>query len=289
MRGSGTMRRVSAASADDLRGEIRSRVRSAAVEHEPVAVESEARSREDTELAVAAQRGDADARERLIARLLPLVSNIARSYRAEGLEQADVVQEGILGVLRALERYEPERGIPFGAYATWWIRQSLQELRSDFMRPLRLPPRALQQLSRLKTEHGRFYAVERREPTLAELSQRTGIARDQVDSLVLADAKPRNLSEPIEGTGGEIGVLGDVIEDPLSADVYERVLDSVAGEQIRRLLGRLSDRERTIVDARFGFGDQRPQRLDEIGERLGVSAERVRQLEERALAKLRRS
>ncbi len=273
-------------SADELRKGIAGRLDAgpSAPDHE-----HDERGREDTALAVAAQNGDSAAREELIRRLLPLVSAIARSYRAEGLESADVVQEGVLGLLRALERYDPGLGIPFGAYATWWIRQSLQELRSDFMRPLRLPPRALRQLSQLKTAHSRFYASERREPTMNELSERTGIARDQVDSLVLADAQPRLLSEPVEGTEGEVGVLGDLVEDPLSADVYERVLDSVAGEQIRGLLGRLSDRERTIVDARFGFGDRPPQRLDEIGEQLGVSAERVRQLEERALAKLRHS
>ena len=242
---------------------------------------------EDTRLAVAAKAGDGAALERLIERFLPTLAAATRSYRVEGVDELDVVQEAVLGLLRALRRYDPQRGTPFAAYAAWWVRQSLQELRSDFMRPLRLPPRALRQLAQLKSEHSRLWAAEQREPSLNELADRTGIEREQVDSLVRADARARLLSEPTEGTEAEIGVLGDMIEDPLATDVYEEVLDSVAGEQARRLLGRLTEREREIIDARFGFGDREPERLAEIGERLGVSTERVRQLEERALTKLR--
>ena len=242
---------------------------------------------EDTRLALAAKAGDAAALERLIERFLPTVTATARSYRIEGLDELDIVQEAVLGLLRALRRYDPERGAPFGAYAAWWVRQSLQELRSDFMRPLRLPPRALRQLAQLKSEHSRFWSAEHREPTLNELAARTDIDREQIDSLLRADARARMLSDPVDGTEGEVGVLGDIIEDPLATDVYEEVLDAVAGEQARRLLGRLTEREREIIDARFGFGERDPERLAEIGERLGVSTERVRQLEERALAKLR--
>jgi RNA polymerase sigma factor (sigma-70 family) len=113
-------------------------------------------------LACRAQAGDDAAREELIRRLLPLVHAMARRYRTEGLEQADLLQEGIVGLLRALRRYDPSRGVPFAAFATWWIRQSLQEARSDFMRPMRLPPKALRQLSQLKSEHQRIYQGERR-------------------------------------------------------------------------------------------------------------------------------
>jgi len=104
---------------------------------------------------------------------------------------------------------------------------------------------------------------------------------------VRADAGARLFSEPVDGVEGEVGVLGDLIEDPLSPDAYEEVLDSIAGEQIRGLLARLSDREREVIEARFGFGKRETERLAEIGERLGLSAERVRQIEERALTKLR--
>ena len=235
-----------------------------------------------------AQAGDTGAREQLIDRLLPLVSSLARRFRSEGLDQTDLIQEGIVGLLRALDRYEPERGVPFAAYASWWIRQSLQDARSDFIRPFRLPPKALRQLSQLKSEHQRIYQAERRSAGIPELAKRTNVELDQARALTAADARVRSLDEPIEDGAGELGALGDLLEDPLSADAYEQVVETVAGEQLHALLSRLTDREREVIRARFGF-DGEPERLVEIGERLGVSAERVRQIEERALAKLRQA
>jgi RNA polymerase sigma factor (sigma-70 family) len=237
-------------------------------------------------LARRAQAGDEGAREELIRRLLPLVHATARRYRTEGLEQADLLQEGIVGLLRALQRFDPDRGVPFAAYATWWIRQSLQEARSDFMRPLRLPPKALRQLSHLKSEHQRIYEGERRSAKVGELARRTNIELEQAEALLVADARERSLDEPIGSMGAELGTLGDLLEDPLSAAAYEEVVDAVAGEQLRALLSRLTEREREVVLARFGF-DAPAEKLTEVGERLGISAERVRQIEERALAKLR--
>jgi RNA polymerase sigma factor (sigma-70 family) len=241
---------------------------------------------EADELARRAQAGDASSQEQLIQRLLPLIEFTARRYRTEGLEHADLLQEGIVGLLRALQRYDPSRGVPFAAYATWWVRQSLQEARSDFIRPMRLPPKALRQLSQLKSEHQRLYQGERRSAGVAELAERTSIELRQAEALVAADARARSLDEPIDNLEGELGTLGDLLEDPLSAAAYEEVIDAVAGRQLRALLSRLTDRERDVVNARFGF-DAPVEKLGEVGERLGVSAERVRQIEERALAKLR--
>jgi len=237
-------------------------------------------------LARRAQAGNEAAREELIRRLLPLVHATARRYRTEGLEQADLLQEGIVGLLRALQRFDPERGVPFAAFATWWIRQSLQEARSDFMRPLRLPPKALRQLSQLKSEHQRIYEDERRSALVGELAERTNIELEQAEALMVADARERSLDEPIGSMDAELGTLGDLLEDPLSAAAYEDVVDAVAGDQLRALLSRLTDREREVVRARFGF-DAPAEKLSEVGERLGLSAERVRQIEERALSKLR--
>jgi len=187
-------------------------------------------------LARGALAGDEAAREELIRRLLPLVHSTARRYPTEGLEHADLLQEGIVGLLRALQRFDPDRGVPFAAFATWWIRQSLQEARSDFMRPLRLPPKALRQLSHLKSEHQRIYQGERRSAKVAELAERTNIELEQAEALVVADARERRLDEPIGGMDGELGTLGDLLEDPLSAAAYEDVVDAVAGAQLRALL-----------------------------------------------------
>jgi RNA polymerase sigma factor (sigma-70 family) len=271
---------------DDARlGDILERADEAAGDAEPAA----SNDSESRDLVRRAQAGDLPAREQLINQLLPLVSSLARRYRTEGLEQTDLIQEGIVGLLRALERYEPERGVPFAAYATWWIRQGLQEARSDFIRPFRLPPKALRQLSQLKSEHQQIYQREQRSAGVQELAERTNIDLDQANALVAADVRVRSLDEPI-GSGGEadLGSLGDLLEDPLAAEAYEQVVDTLAGKQLRALLARLTDREREVIRARFGF-DANPQRLIDIGEELGVSAERVRQIEERALAKLRYS
>ena len=241
---------------------------------------------ESTALVIRAQRGDTAAREQLINRLLPLVSALARRFRSEGLDQADLIQEGIVGLLRALERYDPSRGVPFAAFASWWIRQALQDARSDFIRPFRLPPKALRQLAQLKSEHQRIYQAEQRSAGVAELAQRTSIDLDQATALTTADARVRSLDEPLEGRDGDLGSLGDLLEDPLSAGAYEDVIDAVAGTQLRALLSRLTERERDVITARFGF-DGEAEKLVEIGERIGISTERVRQIEERALAKLR--
>ena len=243
---------------------------------------------EAPDLVLRAQAGDTAAREQLIARLLPLVSSLARRFRTEGLDQTDLIQEGIVGLLRALERYDPARGVPFAAYATWWVRQSLQDARSDFIRPFRLPPKALRQLSQLKSEHQRIYQAERRSAGINELAERANVEPEQARALAAADSRVRSLDEPIAGGEAEVGSLGDLLEDPLSADAYEQVVETLAGQQLRALLSRLTDREREVVRARFGF-DTEPQRLVDIGEQLGISAERVRQIEERALAKLRQT
>lgn len=240
------------------------------------------------ELVARARSGDVQAREALIDALLPLVSSVSRRYRTEGLDEADLLQDGVVGLLRALERYDPSRGVPFAAFATWWIRQALQEARSDFIRPFRLPPKALRQLSQLKNEHQRIYQSEQRSAGIEELAEHTSIDLDQARAIVTADARVRSLDEPLAGAEGELGSLGDLLEDPLAPAAYEAVIDTVAGKQLRALLSRLTDKERDVVDARFGF-ERPPERLVEIGERLGVSAERVRQIEERALAKLRRA
>jgi RNA polymerase primary sigma factor len=230
-----------------------------------------------------AQQGDQAARAELVEGLFPLIASVARTYRASPtIQRAELIQEGVVGVLRALERYDPERGVPFWGYASWWVRQAMQQLVAELTRPTVLSDRALRRLAKLKEAHRDALQEDGREPSAQELADRSGLAREQVDDLLAVERPPRSLEEPLPGT--EVGTFGELIEDPLAEDAYEQVLNAMQRSELLRLLSGLSDRERTILAARYA-GDEE-QSLRDVGARLGLSAERVRQLERRALGKL---
>lgn len=239
----------------------------------------------DPALVVTAQAGDLAARAELIERLMPRISRIAGSYRAGRVERQELLQEGVVGVLRALERFDPARGVPFWAYAAWWVRQAMQQLVAELGRPFVLSDRALRDLSRLKQAH--YDAVQRlgREPTRRELEAAADMSAEHVADLVSAEAAPLSLDG--SGPDGEqdLGALGELLADPLADDAYEQAVAHIATEELRQLLAGLSDRERHILRLRFGL-DGPELSLRRVGDRLGLSAERVSQIEHRALAKL---
>jgi len=239
----------------------------------------------DPALVEAARRGDAAARAALVEACLPLIARAARAYRGGTVQRAELLQEGVVGVLRALARFDPAQGTPFWAYATWWVRQAMQQLVAELTRPVALSDRALRQLSRLKQARDDAIRADGREPGRAELARRSGLTLDQVDALLAAERPPRALEEPVRGGDGELGAFGELLADPLAEDEYERVLDAVRARQLHALLAGLSDRERAVLRARYGL-DGAERSLREIGAELGLSAERVRQIERRALGKL---
>jgi len=253
---------------------------------ERYALEETSRGDVEPDLVRRAKAGDAAAREELINRLLPVVVRIARPYHTPGIEWEDLIQEGAVGLLRALASYNPEVGVPFPAYAVWWIRYGLQDLRSQFIRPLRLPPKALRRLAALKEAHERIYRQEHRNAGPDELSRAVGLSLADTEALLRADKRCRSLDEPAE-EGAEVGTLGELLADPLSEEAYEEVLSSVQADELRILLTHLSAREQEVLAARYGLDGREEETLREVGERLGISAERVRQLEHRALAKVR--
>ena len=237
-------------------------------------------------LVVAAQAGDAVAREELVEAFRPLIASVGRLYRgAPAVDRAELLQEGVVGLLRALERYDPAQGTPFWAYAKWWVRLSMQELVSELSGPVVLSDRALRQLARIKEARARARAESGCEASREELAARTGLTTQQVESLLVAERAPRSTDESLDYDDGAAGTLGELLRDPRAEGEYERALDAIEAQTLRRLLVGLPDRERAILRARYGL-DGEERRLSEIGERLGVTAERVRQLESRALGKL---
>ncbi|MGN6870127.1 MAG: sigma-70 family RNA polymerase sigma factor [Solirubrobacteraceae bacterium] len=234
-----------------------------------------------------AQAGDRRAREELVEAFLPLIAGVARVYRgSETITRLELMQEGVVGLLRALERYDPDLGVPLWGYAAWWVRQAMQQLIAELTRPIVLSDRALRHLSQLKRAHGEYLAEHRREPTGNELAERTGLSPAQVGEMLALERVPHSMEEPVGGAEGEVGAFGELLVDPLAGDAYEQLLDHSEIEQIRALLGSLNDRERMILRARYGL-DGPEQSLRDVGERIGLSAERVRQIEQRALGKLR--
>ena len=239
-------------------------------------------------LVLAAKSGDRDARAQLVEAFMPLISATARTYRGDRVQRLELLQEGVVGLLRALERYEPERGVPFWGYATWWVRQAMQQLVAELTRPVVLSDRALRHLARLKEAHRDVVQQTGSEPAREELAARAGLSLDQVDDLLATERAPRSLEAPVSGAEDDVGTFGELLADPLAENEYELVLAAVQAEELHALLAGLSDRERAVLRSRYGLdGDDADEKsLRTVGDRLGLSGERVRQIERRALSKL---
>jgi RNA polymerase sigma factor (sigma-70 family) len=243
--------------------------------------------RRQADLVLAARDGRPGARADLVESFMPLIRSVARIYRhVPGIEGAELLQDGVVGLLRALDRYDPELGVPFWGYASWWVRQAMQQLVAELSRPVVLSDRAQRHLARARAARRSFLTERSREPSLRELAAASGITTDQLQRLTAADRQPRGLDEPLQTTAGEGATFGDMVRDPRAEEAYEQVASRREIPQLGRLLERVNARERTVIEVRFGLrGKERT--LRELGEALGVSAERIRQIECSALEKMR--
>jgi len=238
-------------------------------------------------LVSAAASGDQAARDQLVESFTPLIASVARTYRdTTSVDRAELLQEGVVGLLRAAQRFDPGRETPFWAYASWWVRQAMQQLVAEMTRPIVLSDRALRRLARIKDARRASLSRCGREPSPSDLVAATGSTRRQVDSLLVAERAPRGFDEPLSAEQAGSATLGELVSDPAAQDDFLHVVDRIEVEELHKLTRLLGERERGIVSAHYGLGCP-AQTLREIAGRLGVSVERVRQLEERALGRLR--
>jgi RNA polymerase sigma factor (sigma-70 family) len=240
---------------------------------------------EHAELVLAAKL-DRGCRGELIDAFCPLIASMARVYIHPGtLERQELMQQGIVGLLEALERYDPDFGTPFWAYACWWVRQAMQQMVSQLSGPVVLADRAQRALSRVGVARHSYSQEHRREPTRSELAVATRLEASHIESLMAARGWSRALDEPVGDADGGF-CLGDMLADPTAEEAFDGVPDRAAAEGLGALLAELDERERYVVRGHFGL-DGEERTLRELAGHLGVSAERVRQIEQRALDTMR--
>ena len=238
---------------------------------------------EEVALAKRIERGDRQAKERMINSNLRLVVHIAKRYRGRGVSFGDLIQEGVIGLNRAVEKFDWRKGFKFSTYATWWIRQACQRAISNQSRTIRVPAHVHERRAKL-ARLGRQFEVEHgREPTSEELAAMSGYEEQHVEEALGAVEASVSLNQAV-GEDGD-GELGDLLADHGALDPAEEAGDAVRRQSVRVALRTLPERERRVLELRFGF-DGEQQTLDAIAAEVGVSRERVRQIEERALAAL---
>jgi RNA polymerase primary sigma factor len=239
---------------------------------------------EEVELAKRIERGDRAAKERMINSNLRLVVHNARRYTGHGVSLGDLVQEGVIGLNRAVEKFDWRRGFKFSTYATWWIRQSCQRAIANQSKTIRIPVHIDERRSKLARMRQRFEIAQGRTPTLEELAEAAGMSPKHAQEALDAVEASVSLDQPV-GDGG--AQLGDLFADPATVDPEGAALDTMRSLAVREALAKLNERERRIIELRFGF-DGEPTALEAIGRELGITRERVRQLEREALDRLAR-
>ena len=243
--------------------------------------------KEEIDLAARIKAGDPDARAHMIRANLRLVVKIAQDYSNYGLPVTDLISEGNIGLMKAVERFDPEKGGKLSTYAAWWIKQSIKRALANQSKTIRLPVHMVDKIAKMRRISSMLAEALGREPTDEELADEVGLPRRKLAMLKQASQRPTSLDAPIND--GESTEYGEIISDERAENPLDMLADKNLHGEIDGLLSVLDERERRIIDERFGLNGKKPLTLEEVGREFGVTRERIRQLQNSALTKMRRA